>query len=112
MAISQLLTTLLSLSDGPLESAVRGKGYAYGVSVSYNPWLGYLRFHLAETRAPGRALEEFHVCCLLLLRGTSTMTRQSVVRTEWQPRHPNGRGDPPSWWRSPPPCHSFLMPCL
>ncbi len=57
-----MLVTLISLSDGYLENMVRGKGLAYGVGVFFSQWLGYLQFYLYETRAPHKAMAEFHVC--------------------------------------------------
>ncbi|KAJ3133441.1 hypothetical protein HDU90_005760 [Geranomyces variabilis] len=55
-----LLAELLSRTEGPLYTAIRGRGFAYGASVSLSYWPGQLTFDLYESSEPRKALNEFY----------------------------------------------------
>ncbi|TPX68367.1 hypothetical protein SpCBS45565_g03135 [Spizellomyces sp. 'palustris'] len=55
-----LLAELLTRSEGPLYTAIRGKGYAYDASVHISLWTGQLSFELYESSEPRRALLAFY----------------------------------------------------
>ncbi|RKP24410.1 hypothetical protein SYNPS1DRAFT_23501, partial [Syncephalis pseudoplumigaleata] len=58
-AAVSILCELLSRVDGPIYEAVRGKGYAYGASVSLYSWYGQLVYSVSEAQDPARALDAF-----------------------------------------------------
>ncbi|KAJ1733715.1 hypothetical protein LPJ61_001429 [Coemansia biformis] len=51
-----LLTALLQRADGPLSQAVRGKGYAYGASLSTHSWTGKLTLGFSRASDVSRAI--------------------------------------------------------
>ncbi|KAI8809643.1 Metalloenzyme, LuxS/M16 peptidase-like protein [Cladochytrium replicatum] len=55
-----VLSELLSMSEGPLFSGIRGKGYAYDGSMHMALWTGQLSFELHESSQPLLGLAEFH----------------------------------------------------
>eukprot|EP00842_Homolaphlyctis_polyrhiza_P004732 jgi/Hompol1/525/HPOL_004175-RA len=57
---TSLLAEVLSRSEGPLYMAVRGPGFAYGVSLSVCLWIGQLSFDLYEASDPHKALIAFY----------------------------------------------------
>lgn len=54
-----LLAEILSVSEGPLYDGVRGKGFAYGVSLSCYLWAGQLSFELYRSSEPEKGLAVF-----------------------------------------------------
>jgi Zn-dependent M16 (insulinase) family peptidase len=54
-----LLLELLNLSEGPLYTAIRGKGYAYGASLSIALWTGQLIFEASESSEPMKCIDEW-----------------------------------------------------
>lgn len=54
-----LLCELLSRTEGPLYTSIRGKGLAYGASVYQSIWSGQLVFDVSESSDPRQALDEF-----------------------------------------------------
>jgi Zn-dependent M16 (insulinase) family peptidase len=55
----QVLTSLLSRSEGPLYSEIRGRGLAYDAVLSTYLWAGMLVFEVFDAREPVCALERF-----------------------------------------------------
>ena len=53
------LTALLTRSEGPIYSVVRGKGYGYDAGLSLYLWSGQLVFQVTESSEPIKALEGF-----------------------------------------------------
>ncbi|KAJ3129268.1 hypothetical protein HK098_001966 [Nowakowskiella sp. JEL0407] len=51
---------LLSRAEGPLYTAIRGKGYAYDASLHVALWSGTITFTCTETTDPVSALQEFY----------------------------------------------------
>ncbi|KAI9015118.1 Metalloenzyme, LuxS/M16 peptidase-like protein [Gaertneriomyces semiglobifer] len=56
----KLLAELLSRAEGPLYTAIRGQGYAYGAHLYVALWTGQLSFELYESSEPCRALAAFY----------------------------------------------------
>ncbi|KAJ3392913.1 hypothetical protein HDU84_003129 [Entophlyctis sp. JEL0112] len=54
-----LLAELLSRTEGPLYTSVRGKGFAYDASVTLSPWTGQLNYDVSESSDPYQAVTEF-----------------------------------------------------
>ncbi|KAG0370552.1 hypothetical protein BC939DRAFT_297711 [Gamsiella multidivaricata] len=54
-----LLCEILSRSEGPLYSAIRGQGYAYGCSVSVYLWTAQMAFEVREAMDPVKAYDAF-----------------------------------------------------
>ncbi|KAL5032116.1 hypothetical protein BDV3_000710 [Batrachochytrium dendrobatidis] len=55
-----LLAEILSRSEGPLYDAVRGPGYAYGVSLSVCLWIGQLSLDLYDASEPHKSVMAFY----------------------------------------------------
>ncbi|KAJ3008587.1 hypothetical protein HKX48_008446, partial [Thoreauomyces humboldtii] len=55
-----LLAELLSRSEGPLYTSIRGQGYAYDASIHISLWTGMLSFELYESSEPRKAVSEFY----------------------------------------------------
>lgn len=47
------------MTEGPLYTRIRGKGYAYDASLSFHVWSSVLALNLHECSSPIHALEEF-----------------------------------------------------
>ncbi|KAF9977979.1 hypothetical protein BGZ73_004262 [Actinomortierella ambigua] len=56
---TMLLCEILSRSEGPLYSAIRGKGYAYDASLSVYLWTGQMAFEVRDASDPIKAYEAF-----------------------------------------------------
>jgi Zn-dependent M16 (insulinase) family peptidase len=56
----KLLVLMLSSSQGPIFNIIRGKGYAYGASLSLYRWHKQLCFEVYQSTDPLKALAEFH----------------------------------------------------
>ncbi|KAI1314376.1 hypothetical protein EDD11_002241 [Mortierella claussenii] len=54
-----LLCEILSRSEGPLYSAIRGQGYAYGCSISVYLWTAQMAFEVREAMDPVKAYDAF-----------------------------------------------------
>ncbi|KAF9110917.1 hypothetical protein BGX27_005725 [Mortierella sp. AM989] len=54
-----LLCEILSRSEGPLYSAIRGQGYAYGCSISVYLWTAQMAFEIREAMDPIKAYDAF-----------------------------------------------------
>lgn len=54
-----LMCEILSRSEGPLFSAIRGNGYAYTASVSVYLWTGQIAFECREAADPAKAMRAF-----------------------------------------------------
>lgn len=54
-----LLTNYLSMTEGPIYSAIRGPGFAYGASLSCALWQGYLAFEVYDAIDVFSALRAF-----------------------------------------------------
>ncbi|KAF9365897.1 hypothetical protein BGX34_007705 [Mortierella sp. NVP85] len=54
-----LLCEILSRSEGPLYSAVRGQGYAYGCSISVYLWTAQMAFEIRDAMDPIKAYDAF-----------------------------------------------------
>ncbi|KAF9201070.1 hypothetical protein BGZ49_008702, partial [Haplosporangium sp. Z 27] len=54
-----LLCEILSRSEGPLYSAIRGQGYAYGCSISVYLWTAQMAFETREAMDPIKAYDAF-----------------------------------------------------
>ncbi|TPX32519.1 hypothetical protein SmJEL517_g04347 [Synchytrium microbalum] len=55
-----LLAELLSQTEGPLYTAVRGNGHAYGADLSLAIWTGQLLYEVREASDPYKALLAFY----------------------------------------------------
>ncbi|KAJ3278128.1 hypothetical protein HK104_002628 [Borealophlyctis nickersoniae] len=55
-----LLSDLLTRTEGPLYTAIRGAGYAYDASLSLALWTGYLTFDLSDASEPHKAVLAFY----------------------------------------------------
>ncbi|KAH6573969.1 hypothetical protein BASA62_002682 [Batrachochytrium salamandrivorans] len=55
-----LLAELLSRSEGPLYNAVRGPGFAYGVSLNVCLWIGQLSLDLYDASEPYKSVIAFY----------------------------------------------------
>lgn len=55
----RLLCELLTQTEGPLFTRVRGKGYAYGASVSHLSWKGILHYEVWDASDPIKSIAEF-----------------------------------------------------
>ncbi|KAI9090979.1 hypothetical protein DFS34DRAFT_584846 [Phlyctochytrium arcticum] len=62
----RLLTELLSRIEGPLYTAIRGQGFAYGQGVGLDLWNGTLEFSLYKSSEPQRALFAFYTILIRL----------------------------------------------
>ncbi|KAF9182304.1 hypothetical protein BGZ50_004980 [Haplosporangium sp. Z 11] len=54
-----LLCEILSRSEGPLYSAIRGQGYAYGCSISVYLWTAQMAFEIRDAMDPIKAYDAF-----------------------------------------------------
>lgn len=54
-----LLCEILSRSEGPLYSAIRGNGYAYDASISVYLWTGQMAFEVRDAMDPVKAYDAF-----------------------------------------------------
>ncbi|KAG0032753.1 hypothetical protein BGZ81_010152 [Podila clonocystis] len=54
-----LLCEILSRSEGPLYSAIRGNGYAYDASISVYLWTGQMAFEVRDAMDPIKAYDAF-----------------------------------------------------
>ncbi|KAG9065753.1 hypothetical protein KI688_002046 [Linnemannia hyalina] len=54
-----LLCEILSRSEGPLYSAIRGQGYAYGCSISVYLWTAQMAFEIRDAMDPVKAYDAF-----------------------------------------------------
>ncbi|KAG0264586.1 hypothetical protein BGZ95_003552 [Linnemannia exigua] len=54
-----LLCEILSRSEGPLYSAIRGQGYAYGCSISVYLWTAQMAFEVRDAMDPVKAYDAF-----------------------------------------------------
>ncbi|KAF9903549.1 hypothetical protein BX616_001595 [Lobosporangium transversale] len=54
-----LLCEVLSRSEGPLYSAIRGQGYAYGCSISVYLWTAQMAFEVRDAMDPIKAYDAF-----------------------------------------------------
>jgi len=55
-----VLGEMISLTEGPLYTKIRGKGYAYDASLTFHLWSYALSLNLHECSSPINALTEFH----------------------------------------------------
>jgi Zn-dependent M16 (insulinase) family peptidase len=55
-----LLAEILSRTEGPLYTSIRGQGYAYGAYLNCFIWAGQLSFELYRTSEPKLALQSFY----------------------------------------------------
>lgn len=55
-----LLGEILSRTEGPLYTDIRGRGYAYGASVSVYLWHGQLSIEINKSSDPYKALSHFY----------------------------------------------------
>jgi Zn-dependent M16 (insulinase) family peptidase len=55
-----LLAEILARAEGPLYTAIRGQGYAYGAYINCYLWAGQLSFDLYRTSDPRMALLAFY----------------------------------------------------
>ncbi|KAI8903628.1 Metalloenzyme, LuxS/M16 peptidase-like protein [Gorgonomyces haynaldii] len=55
-----LLAELLTMTEGPLYTRIRGQGLAYGASVNCALWSGTIGFNLYRATEPQKALGIFH----------------------------------------------------
>ncbi|KAI8598334.1 hypothetical protein EDD21DRAFT_382799 [Dissophora ornata] len=74
-----LLCEILSRSEGPLYSAIRGQGYAYGCSISVYLWTAQMAFEIREAMDPIKAYDAF----LEIIRQMDT-DWESVVGGEFE----------------------------
>ncbi|KAG0052271.1 hypothetical protein BGZ83_002776 [Gryganskiella cystojenkinii] len=56
---TMLLCEILSRSEGPLYSAIRGQGYAYGCSISVYLWTAQMAFEIRDAMDPVKAYDAF-----------------------------------------------------
>ena len=56
----KVLCELLSRCEGPLYSAIRGNGYAYGCSLDLFMWAGQLSFEVRDSSEPSKSLFAFY----------------------------------------------------
>lgn len=56
----RILAELLSVTEGPLYTRIRGKGFAYGATLSLIVWGGQLSFELYECSDIASAMNEFY----------------------------------------------------
>ncbi|KAF9965299.1 hypothetical protein BGZ70_005101 [Mortierella alpina] len=54
-----LLCEILSRSEGPLYSAIRGQGYAYGCSIAVYLWTAQMAFEIRDAMDPIKAYDAF-----------------------------------------------------
>ena len=70
-----LICQLLSVTEGPIYSAVRGRGLAYDASLTISLWNGLLTFAVNDSNDPAAAFKEF--------RSLMKLINQEFLEENW-----------------------------
>lgn len=69
-----VLAEILSRTEGPLYTAIRGQGFAYGAYISIFKWFGQMGFTVREASSPDKALE-----CLYDILGSLPQKAETLL---------------------------------
>jgi len=72
---------ILSRTEGPLYTSIRGQGFAYGASISIYKWYGQMAFNVREATSPDKALECLYEILSTLPQKADTLLSEFEIET-------------------------------